>query len=176
MPIFLAILAGLCWGVGELCSKYVLSSGQIGPITAITLRSTIALPIMWIVYIVTVYVRQDKTEGAISNLQGPQWLAMLLGSGLLAGALAMIFFYMGMKGAPISVIKPIAFTLAPAVAVVLGWLILHEEMTLRKGCAVGLIVLGVLLLTGGAHKAAAHGANPAPTAPAAPTQSEAPRS
>ena len=167
--IILAIVAGLCWGIGEVCSKWVLSSHQIGPITAITLRSTIALPILWAVYLVTVHVRHDTTEGAIGNLQRPQWLALICGSGLLAGALAMIFFYMSMKGAPISVVKPIAFTLSPAVAVLLGWAVLKEGMTPVKGCAVSLILLGVILLTVGAKKApepkAADGAQPALAVP-----------
>ena len=41
----LAILAGCCWGVGELCTKSVLHTGKIGPLTAIAFRSAIALPV-----------------------------------------------------------------------------------------------------------------------------------
>jgi uncharacterized membrane protein len=61
----------------------------------------------------------------------------------------MICFYAALNLDDVSRIKPIAFTVAPAVAVVLGWLLLHESMTARKALAVGLILLGVVLLTGG---------------------------
>ena len=46
--ILLAVTAGLCWGVGELCTKSVLHGGRIGPLTAIAVRSTVALPLLWL--------------------------------------------------------------------------------------------------------------------------------
>jgi drug/metabolite transporter (DMT)-like permease len=45
-------------------------------------------------------------------------------------------------------VKPIAFSLAPVMAVLLGWLVLGEALTVRKGAAVLLIIGGVMLLTG----------------------------
>jgi drug/metabolite transporter (DMT)-like permease len=51
----------------------------------------------------------------------------------------------------ISRVKPVAFTVAPATAVLLGWLVLGEPMTARKLIAVGLILAGVLMLTGSGH-------------------------
>ncbi|HYE01944.1 MAG TPA: EamA family transporter, partial [Phycisphaerales bacterium] len=53
----------------------------------------------------------------------------------------------------LSRVKPIAFALAPALAVLLGWLVLGESLTVRKGVAVVLIVAGVLLLAGGGGRA-----------------------
>lgn len=44
--IILAIGAGLCWGIGEVFTKSVLHTGKVGPITAITVRSTVALPVI----------------------------------------------------------------------------------------------------------------------------------
>jgi uncharacterized membrane protein len=45
--VLIAAAAGLCWGVGELFTKMVLHTGKIGPLTAIAVRSTVALPILW---------------------------------------------------------------------------------------------------------------------------------
>ena len=73
---------------------------------------------------------------------------LVLGSGLAAGAFAMLCFYGALHHGPISKIKPIAFTLAPVIAVLLGWVLLGEAMTVRKAVAVVLIVSGVVLLTG----------------------------
>jgi uncharacterized membrane protein len=145
--ILLAVAAGLCWGVGELVTKSVLHTRQVGPITAITIRSTVALPVLWAAYYVAMHVAKSEP---------PRWwqadratlLKLIFGSGLVAGAAAMICFYAALSLGEISKIKPIAFTLAPATAVLLGWLILHEPMTARKALAVTLILAGVILLTG----------------------------
>ena len=143
----LAIAAGLCWGIGEFFTKQVLHTGRIGPLTAITVRSTVALPAIWLVYLVFVHLRgiepRDWLGAGTATL-----LKLVLGSGLVAGAIAMICFYGALHLGPISKVKPIAFTLAPVVAVLLGWMVLGEAMTLKKSLAVLLIVAGVVLLTG----------------------------
>jgi len=72
---------------------------------------------------------------------------LVLGSGLSAGALGVGFFYLGIAVGDLSKVKPIAFTLAPAIAVLLAWLILGEPMSVRKLTAVGMLLGGVVLLT-----------------------------
>jgi len=161
--ILLAVAAGLCWGIGELCTKQVLHTGKIGPITAITIRSTVALPALWIAYYLALHVfRVEPREwfrgSAAGGADMPTILKLVLGSGLVAGAAAMICFYSALHLGEISRVKPIAFTIAPACAVLLGWLVLHEPMTPRKAVAVVLILGGVILLTGGAGKGAGAGA------------------
>ncbi len=156
MPaIILAICAGLCWGVGELFTKAVLHTHKVGPITAIAVRSTVALPVLWIVYFLAVHVLKMPKENpawwrgaAGGGADTATILKLVLGSGLVAGAAAMICFYWALSLGEISKIKPIAFALAPATAVVLAWLVLGEEMSWRKGIAVALILAGVVLLTG----------------------------
>lgn len=159
--VLFALAAGLCWGIGEVCTKSVLHSGKVGPLTAIAVRSTIGLPVLWLVWVVA----KDGIFGAAAEPKG--WLSLsgagdravlaklVLGSGLVAGAAAMVCFYLSLKFGPVSQVKPIAFCVAPAVAVVLGWTVLGEPFDLRKGFAVGLILLGVVLLTGGGSPAAA---------------------
>ena len=53
--ILLAIGAGVCWGIGEVATRSVLHSGKVGPITAIAVRSTVALPLLWVAYAVAMY-------------------------------------------------------------------------------------------------------------------------
>ncbi len=53
--------------------------------------------------------------------------------------------------------QPIAFSVAPATAVILGWLVLREPMTLSKAAGVTMILAGVILLTGGSQQAAGSG-------------------
>ena len=142
----LAMLAGLCWGVGEFFTKQVLHTHRVGPITAIAVRSTVALPVRWAVYLVVVHGRgaepREWTQAGAGTL-----LKLVLGSGLVAGAAGMLCFYGALHLGPISKVKPIAFTLAPVVGTLLGWLILHERMAPAKWAGVALIVAGVVLLT-----------------------------
>jgi len=163
MPaIVLAILAGLCWGVGELCTKSVLHTKQVGPITAVAVRSLVALPAILIAYVVAVHLLKLKQEPADWFRADSRTLwTLVLGSGLCAGAAALIFFYAALNLGDISRIKPIAFTIAPATAVLLGHFLLHEDMTPRKWLAIAMILSGVLLLTSVKKPGATAAASPA---------------
>jgi uncharacterized membrane protein len=168
-PLLLAAGAGLCWGIGELFTKSVLHTKQVGPITAITIRSTVALPVLWAAYALVVHVMKAEPQRWWQTADTSTLLKLVLGSGLVAGAAAMILFYLSLSMAEVSRVKPIAFTLAPACAVVLGWLVLGESMSARKAAGVGLILTGVLLLTGAGGAPASHapaaelpGAGPGP--------------
>ncbi len=145
--ILLAVGAGLCWGVGELFTKSVLHTGKIGPLTAIAVRSTAALPVLWLVCWFAVH--QRKLEPATwPQAGGPTLSKLILGSGLMAGAAGMICFYAALHAGEISRVKPVAFAVAPATAVLLGALVLGEPLTTKKLLAVAMILGGVVLLTG----------------------------
>jgi uncharacterized membrane protein len=145
--ILLAVAAGLCWGIGELCTKSVLHSGRVGPITAIAVRSTVALPVLWLAYFVAVRMMKAEPQEWM-RAETSTLLKLVLGSGLIAGAAAMIFFYASLHVGEISRVKPVAFALAPAVASVLAFLLLHEPMTAKKVAGLVAILGGVILLTG----------------------------
>ena len=146
--LWLAVGAGLCWGIGELCTKSVLHTHKIGPLTAIAVRSTIALPAIWAAAAVALAGTSVEPRDWWRTLSGSDYAKLVLGSGLTAGAAGMIFFYSALHLDDISRIKPIAFTVAPAVAAVLGFALLGEPMNGRKALAIALILLGVVLLTG----------------------------
>ncbi len=150
--VLMAVLAGLCWGVGEVCTKSVLHTHKIGPVTAIAVRSTVALPFLWAAWLVAARGLGAEPRGWWAALGAGDRLKLILGSGLVAGAAAMIFFYAALNLADISIVKPIAFTLAPAIAVLLGWLALGETMSWRKAIAVLMILVGVALLGGAPAK------------------------
>lgn len=164
--IGIAALAGLCWGVGEVCTRMVLQTGRIGPVTAVAVRSTVALPVLWLAWAAAVHALGAEPRGAWRQLQPADWARLLLGSGLVAGAFGMALFYAALGLDDISRVKPVAFTVAPAVAVVLGWLLLGEPMTARKAIALAMILGGVGLLTGVPSRHAAGGNAAAAVAPA----------
>ncbi len=152
--IIFAVVAGLCWGIGEVCAKAVLHTHKVGPFFAVALRTTLALPIIWGAYLVA---RRLAPEGAGKglSLHGDealtlkQWVLLLGGSGVVAGALAMIAFYISISLGEVSKMKPIAFTIAPATAVLLGALFLGEALTMRKVLGVVIVLVGVLVIASG---------------------------
>ena len=147
--ILLAVGAGLCWGVGELFTKSVLHTNRVGPITAIAVRSTVALPVLWLAYFVAVHVvRAEPTDWRRAD--GATLAKLGLGSGVVAGGAAMILFYAALHAGEVSRVKPVAFAVAPAVAAVLAVALLGEAFTVRKLLGVVAILAGVVLLTGGA--------------------------
>lgn len=147
-PIVFALLAGLCWGVGEAFTKAVLHTERVGPLTAIAVRSAVALPILCLVWWWGLSIA--KTEPAAWTAAGAGTLTkLILGSGLIAGAGGMAFFYLALSAGEVGRVKPIAFAIAPAVGALLGWLALGEAMTARKAAGVALIIVGVILLAGG---------------------------
>jgi uncharacterized membrane protein len=142
--ILLAVSAGLCWGVGEVATKSVLHAGRVGPLTALAVRSTIALPLLWCV---AAWLLARKAEpGDWTSAGGGDWAKLVLGSGLAAGFGGMACFYLALHAGEVSRVKPIAFTVAPACGVLLGWLVLGEPLGARKLVGVGLVLGGLLLI------------------------------
>ncbi len=147
MPaIIFAVIAGLCWGIGEVCAKAVLHTGKIGPFAAVAIRTSLALPIIWIAYWIAHKAAPQSAGKALTRLDTKEWVLLLLGSGVIAGAFAMIAFYISISMGEVSRMKPIAFSVAPASAVLLGALFLNEPLTPRKLLALTLILTGVVLL------------------------------
>lgn len=151
--VVFAILAGLCWGIGEIFTKAALNSRQIGPMGVLLVRALVTLPPALIAYFVTAYFTRSETSTWWRDMDGSVWLKLVIGSGLMAGFAGVFFFYAGLAspGGDISRIRPIAFSLAPLSAVILGWLVLGEAMTAKKALATLLIVAGIVLLTGTSH-------------------------
>jgi|SoiMethySBSTD1v2_1073268.scaffolds.fasta_scaffold2050137_2 uncharacterized membrane protein len=162
--VVFAVLAGLCWGIGEIFTKAALNSKQIGPMGVLLVRALVTLPPALVAYFAAAYLTRSETSTWWRDMDGSIWLKLVIGSGLMAGFAGVFFFYAGLAapGGDISRIRPIAFSLAPLSAVILGWLVLGEAMTVKKALATVLIVAGIVLLTGTSH---AGGESSAPLAP-----------
>jgi len=143
----LAVLAGLCWGVGEVFTRSVLHAKAVGPLAAIAIRSTVALPLLWAVWAVGSHGLGLEPPGLLDRADGGSVAKLVLGSGVVAGAGGMALFYAALSLGEVSRVKPIAFSVAPATAVVLGAIFLGEALSLPKVLGLVLILGGVLLLT-----------------------------
>lgn len=145
-PILFAVLAGLCWGVGELCTKSVLHTRQVGPFALLMVRVSVALPPAILAYLLAAH-RFTSEPAAFLRADAGTLAKLFIGSAFLAGFAGVLFFYLSLVHGQISTVKPIAFTIAPAIAVLGGWVLLGEEMTPRKAVAIALMLAGIVLLT-----------------------------
>lgn len=144
---FLAILGGLCWGIGELFTKSVLNSGRVGPVTVLAVRTMVALPFFWATYFLAAYRWNSEPRDWLQS-GTPTLLKLVLGSAFLTSVCGTLAFVSALRVGEVSRVKPIAFALAPATGVIFGALIFHEPLTLKKVAAVAMILTGVILLAG----------------------------
>lgn len=149
--ILFAAIAGLCWGVGEIGTKAALNSRQVGPMTAMFVRALVTVLPALVAYMVATRVWKSEPADWMKLATPGTWAYLIVGSGLLAGFAGVFFFYSGLRHGDISVLRPIAFGVAPATAVLLGWWWLGEAMTVKKALAVLLIIAGIVLLAGEGH-------------------------
>jgi drug/metabolite transporter (DMT)-like permease len=153
--VLFAMLAGVCWGIGELCTKSVLHSGRVGPMAIVLVRALATVPPAIIAYLIAHSLLKSEPPGWW-RAETPLMLKLLLGSGLLAGFGGVFFFYLGLAHGPISMVKPIAFTLGPAIAVLLAWALMGERLTAAKLVGVVLVLAGVILIAGFGGRPAEH--------------------
>ncbi len=139
-PQLFALLTAIAWGVGGYFEKKGLHLGNLSPQMGITIRTAIALIIL----------------GAVSF---PQWktltqagpkaiLYMVIGGGVVAGAVGMLCFYTAIKGAPLTKVMPIAFT-SPLFGALMGILLGGEPLTVKTVAGMLLTIGGIVVLTVG---------------------------
>lgn len=137
-PQLFALLTAMAWGIGGYFEKKGLHLGNLSPELGITIRTGVALLIL----------------GAVSF---PQWknlaqaspkalTMMVLGGGVVAGALGMLCFYTAIKGAPLTRVMPIAFT-SPLFGALMGILLGGEPFTVKTGLGMAFTIGGIVLLT-----------------------------
>jgi transporter family protein len=137
-PQLLALLTAAAWGIGGYFEKKGLHLGGLSPQMGITIRTGVALLILG-----AVSFPQWKTLPQA----GPKALTMMiLGGGVVAGAVGMLCFYAAIKGAPLNRVMPIAFT-SPLFGVLMGVIFGGEPVTWKVALGVLLTLAGIVTLT-----------------------------
>jgi transporter family protein len=144
-PQLLALFTAMAWGFGGFFEKQGLKLGNLSPQMGITIRTAVAFLILGAV---------SFSEWKQVPQAGPKALGMMvLGGGVVAGAVGMLCFYAALKGAAtVNEVMPIAFTspffgaliglAAPAIGRMLG-LDLHAETLSPR------LIIGMLMTIGG---------------------------
>lgn len=137
-PQLLALFTAMAWGIGGFFEKKGLHLGGLSPQMGITIRTGVALLILGAVSFP--YWKTLPQAGAKSILM------MVLGGGVVAGAIGMLCFYAALKGAPLNCVMPIAFT-SPLFGALMGILIGGEPLTWKTAIGTLLTISGIILLT-----------------------------
>jgi transporter family protein len=133
-----ALITAIAWGVGGYFEKKGLHMGNIAPQMGITIRTAVALIILGTVsYPYWKSVPQAGTKAL---------LYMVIGGGVVAGAVGMLCFYFAIKNAPLSKVMPIAFT-SPLFGALLGVIYGGEKLTPQTFIGMLLTIGGIVLLT-----------------------------
>lgn len=137
-PQLFALLTAICWGVGGYFEKKGLHLGNLSPTMGITIRTGVALVILAIAS----YPQWKTLPQA-----GPKALLyMIIGGGVVAGAVGMLCFYTAIKGAPLTKVMPIAFT-SPLFGALMGLAFGGDPLTLKTALGMLMTVGGIALLT-----------------------------
>jgi bacterial/archaeal transporter family protein len=139
-PQLFALLTAICWGVGGYFEKKGLHIGNLSPEMGITIRTAVAFMILAAVSFPQWKLATQANSKAL--------LYMIVGGGVVAGALGMLCFYTAIKGAPLTRVMPIAFT-SPLFGALMGILFSGEPFTFKIGLGMALTLCGIILLTTG---------------------------
>lgn len=127
----------LSWGVYSLCAKGL--NQTLGPMQTVTYSILLGTVMLWVVSA----VRGEVSIAALLSLGAQQWLSLMY-LGVLGSALAYIGYYDGIR--KIGATRAGVFiALNPLTAVILGALLLGEQLTLVMCLGGGLILAGIFL-------------------------------
>ena len=137
-PELFALLTAVCWGVGGFFEKQGLKLGHLSPTMGITIRTAIAFAILAVA---------SFSEWKSVPQAGPKALLyMVIGGGVVAGAVGMLCYYTAIKGAPLTRVMPIAFT-SPLFGVIMGLMMGTEALEIKTVIGMGLTLAGIVVLT-----------------------------
>jgi len=133
-----AVITAIAWGVGGYFEKKGLHLGNLSPQMGITIRTFVALIILGFVS-----YPQWKT---VTQAGSKALLYMIVGGGVVAGAVGMLCFYMAIKGDSLGKVMPIAFT-SPLFGVLMGMIFGGEAVTLKSVIGTIMTISGIIILT-----------------------------
>jgi len=137
-PQFFALLTAIAWGVGGYFEKKGMHLGNLTPQVGITIRTLVAL-----VFLAAFSYPRWKT---INQAGSVSLLYIVVGGGIVAGAVGMYCFYAAIRGASLSRVMPIAFT-SPLFGALMGLIFGGETFSIRTVIGILMTVGGIALLT-----------------------------
>lgn len=137
-PQLFALLTAIAWGVGGYFEKKGLVLGNLSPQMGITIRTGVALIILGVV--------SFPQWKSVAQASPRAIIYMVVGGGIVAGAVGMLCFYTAIKGAPLGKVMPIAFT-SPLFGALMGIIFSGEPLTFKTVLGMAMTIGGIVILT-----------------------------
>jgi len=137
-PQLFALLTAIAWGVGGYFEKKGLVLGNLSPQMGITIRTGVALIILGVV--------SYPQWKSVAQASPRAIIYMVVGGGIVAGAVGMLCFYTAIKGAPLGKVMPIAFT-SPLFGALMGIIFSGEPLTFKTVLGMAMTIGGIVILT-----------------------------
>ncbi|KXG76550.1 hypothetical protein AN618_15810 [Fervidicola ferrireducens] len=130
-----AFLTALCWGAAPILGKMGLT--KLPPFLALSLRSfTISI----------ILLAAGLLSGSFKNFQvDARSFIFIAAEGIMASLLGQLTYYYALKYSEASKVVPVSSSF-PLFTLILAFLFLHENITLKKIFGTLLVILGIILI------------------------------
>ncbi|NHK30748.1 MAG: EamA family transporter [Asgard group archaeon] len=147
---YVALLTGICWGVGSFFGKRGMKKADISPFVGITLRSATS----FVLLLISVFSLGPILfeSNIISELQWivsnelDQFFLILIFEGIIAGFLGMMFYYIAIRKGDLSLVMPLAFS-SPFWGTLLAIFWQTETLTIQRIVGMAFILTGIIFIT-----------------------------
>lgn len=139
--VLFAVLTAVCWSAGGAFEKKGLKLGNLPPVVGIAVRTATALAVLGLA--------SFPHWGTLAGAGAAPLLYLVLGGGVVAGSLGMLFFYTALGTGELSRVMPVAFGLTPLLGFAIGAVFMKEPATALKLIGAVLTSAGVICITMG---------------------------
>ena len=148
ISFFILVLGSISWAIGSLYSKYKKSNGSTG------MKAAIQMMVAGLVSLITGISSGELQQFSWSHVPVQALMAVLylITFGSLIGYMSFVWL---MTVRPPSLVGTYAYV-NPVVAVFLGWLIAHEQITWHQVLALAIILAGVIIVNFSKEKIQPH--------------------
>jgi len=138
--LWLAVLAGIAWGVGGDYEKAGLRALGMPPVAGITVRTLVALLVLGLISL-SAWKHVAHPESRLG------WLNLVVGGGIVAGALGMWAFYGALATTTnLGVTLAVAFACSPVAGTLVSLARHDQPIDVRTALGMLAIVLGIVLV------------------------------
>ncbi len=147
---YVALLTGICWGIGSFFGKRGMKKASITPFVGITLRTmTSSIILLIAIFSLGPSLLEShlisELKWIVYNELG-QFFLILLFEGILAGFFGMLLYYIAIKKGDLSLVMPLAFT-SPFWGTLLSLVWGLELFTIQRLVGMFFILTGIIFTT-----------------------------
>ncbi len=138
ISFFVLVLGSISWATGSLYSKYKKTNGSTG------MKASVQMVAAGLLSMIVAVCSGELRGFSWQQVPAPAIMAVvyLISFGSLIGYMSFVWL---MSVRPPSLVGTYAYV-NPVVAVFLGWLIAHEQITWHQVLALGIILAGVIIV------------------------------